>query len=163
MLPAEYKMQRDELSRYGEPQRQVIEEAKKVIEEERRVIAAVTVERLKSDPMVGAAEQAEEILAAAETEVADMVMDAAVENQQENAEKAKDKQEALKEKAELEETRRRENEERRKEAELSDTQVHELLNLEQVRGELKHEVDRMLVEMKLLAEDIKGSMVDEEL
>lgn len=163
MLPAEYKMQRDELSRYGEPQHQIINEAKKVIEEERRVIAAVTVERLKSDPMVGASEQAEELLTSAEEEIVGMVMDAATDNVQENAKEAKEKQEAVKEKAELEEAKRKEKEERRKEVELAEAPVQELLNLEQVRGELKHEVDQMLVEMKLLAEDIKGSMVDEEL
>ena len=162
-LPAEYKMQRDELTRYGEPQHQFIEEAKKVIEEEQKVIAAITVERLKTDPMIGATEQAEEMLASAEEEIANMVMDAAVENLQEKTEEAKEKQEAEEEKAELEEAKRKEREERRKEAELSDVPVQELLNLEQVRGELKHEVDQMLTEMKLLAEDIKGSMVDEEL
>jgi len=162
-LPAEYKMQRDELTRYGEPQHQFIDEAKKVIEEERKVIAAITVERLKTNPMIGATEQAEEMLASAEEEIANMVMDAAVENLQEKTEEAKEKQEAEEEKAELEEAKRKEREERRKEAELSDVPVQELLNLEQVRGELKHEVDQMLTEMKLLAEDIKGSMVDEEL
>ena len=35
-LPAEYKMQRDELTRYGEPQHQVIADAKKLIEESRK-------------------------------------------------------------------------------------------------------------------------------
>ena len=163
MLPTEYKLQRDELTRYGEPQYQVINEAKKVIEEERKIIAAVTLERLKTDPMISASEQAEELLASAEDEIAGMVMDAAVENLQEKAEEAKEKQEAEEEKAELEETKRKEREERRKELELSDVPVQELLNLEQVRGELKHEVNQMLTEMKLLAEDIKGSMVDEEL
>ena len=163
MLPTEYKMQRDELTRYGEPQRQVINDAKKVIEEERKVIAAITVERLKTDPMVGATEQAEELLASAEEEISGMVMDTAVENLKEQAEEAKEKQEAEEEKAELEEAKRKEREERRKEAELSEVPVQELLNLEQVRGELKQEVDNMLTEMKLLAEDIKGSMVDEEL
>jgi len=162
MLPTEYKMQRDELTRYGEPQRQVINDAKKVIEEERKVIAAITVERLKTDPMVGATEQAEELLASAEEEIAGMVMDTAVENLKEKAEEAKEKQEAEEEKAELEEAKRKEREERRKEAELSEVPVQELLNLEQVRGELKQEVDNMLTEMKLLAEDIKGSLVDEE-
>ncbi|MBP3577961.1 MAG: hypothetical protein J6K15_07610 [Lachnospiraceae bacterium] len=162
-LPAEYKMQRDELTRYGEPQHQVINEAKKAIEEERKVIAAVTVERLKTDPMIGATEQAEELLATAEEEITGMVMDAAVENLKEKAEEAKEKQEAEEEKAELEEAKRKEREERRKEAELSDMPVQELLQLGQVRGEMKQEVDNMLTEMKLLAEDIKGSMVDEEL
>ncbi len=162
-LPAEYKMQRDELTRYGEPQHQFIEEAKKVIEEEQKVIAAITVERLKTDPMIGATEQAEELLTSAEEEITGMVMDAAVENLKEKAEEAKEKQEAEEEKAELEEAKRKEREERRKEAELSDVPVQELLQLEQVRGEMKQEVDNMLTEMKLLAEDIKGSMVDEEL
>ena len=163
MLPAEYKMQRDELTRYGEPQHQVIDEAKKVIEEERKVIAAITVERLKSDPMMETSKQAEEILTSAEEEITGMIVDAAVKHVQEEAKEAKEKQEAEEEKAELEEAKRKEREERRREVELADVPMQELLNLEQVRGELKQEVDRMLVEMKLLAEDIKGSMVDEEL
>lgn len=163
MLPAEYKMQREELTRYGEPQRQAINEAKKIIEEERKIIAAITVERLKSDPMVETSKQAEELLASAEEEIAGMVMDAAVENIKEKAEEAKEKQEVEEEKAELEEAKREEREERRKEVEFSDVPMQELLNLELVRGELKQEVDMMLTEMKLLAEDIKGSMVDEEL
>ena len=92
-----------------------------------------------------------------------MVMDAAVDNLKEQAEEAKEKQEAEEEKAELEEAKRKEREERRKEAEISDVPVQELLTLERARGEMKQEVDNMLTEMKLLAEDIKGSMVDEEL
>lgn len=162
-LSEEYKMQRDELIRYGEPYHQTIADAKKIMEEERRIISAIEVERLKSDPMVGASEQAEEILNSAEEEIAGMVMDVAVEHMQEKAEEAKEKQEAEEEKAELEEAKRKEREERRKEAELPEVPMQELLNLEQARGEMKQEVDTMLIEMKLLAEDIKGGMVDEEL
>ncbi|MBP3567561.1 MAG: hypothetical protein J6K04_00205 [Lachnospiraceae bacterium] len=162
-LSEEYKMQRDELTRYGEPYHQTVADAKKVIEEERRIISAIEVERLKSDPMVGASEQAEEILDSAEEDIAGKVVDAAVEHMQEKAEDAREKQEAEEEKAKLEEAKRREREERRKEAELPDVPMQELLNLEQARGEMKQEVDTMLTEMKLLAEDIKGSMVDEEL
>lgn len=163
MLPAEYKMQREELTRYGEPYRQTIAEAKDVIAEEQKIIAAVKVERLKSDPMAEASKQAEDILDSAEEEITSMVMDAAVENIKEKAEEAKEKQEVEEEKAELEEAKREEREERRKEVELAEVPMQELLNLELVRGELKQEVDMMLTEMKLLAEDIKGSMVDEEL
>jgi hypothetical protein len=140
----------------------VINEAKKVIEEERKIIAAITVERLKADPMVEPSEQAEELLASAEEEITGIVMDAAVENLKEQAEEAKEKQEEEEEKAELEKVKRKEREERRQEAELSDVPVQELLQLEQTRDEMKQEVDNMLTEMKLLAEDIKGSMVDEE-
>jgi len=163
MLPEEYKMQRDELTRYGEPQRQVINEAKKVMNEERKVIAAITVERLKSEPMVGATEQAEEILESAEEEIVGLITDAVVENLKEKMKEAKEKQEEEEEKAELEEAKRREREGRREQAELSEVPVQELLTLDQARGEMKQEVDNMLTEMKLLAEDIKGSMVDEEL
>jgi len=163
LLPAEYKMQRDELTRYGEPYRQVINEAKDVIEEEQKIISAIEVQRLKTDPMVETAKQAEELLASAEEEIAGMILVATVENLKENAEEAKEKQEAEEEKAELEEAKREEREERRKEADLTDMPMQELLHLEQARGEMKQEVDSMLTEMKLLAEDIKGSMVDEEL
>ena len=131
--------------------------------EERKVIAAITVERLKSEPMVGAMEQAEEILESAEEEIAGLITDAVVENLKEKMKEAKEKQEEEEEKAELEEAKRREREERRDQAELSEVPVRELLTLDQVRGEMKQEVDNMLTEMKLLAEDIKGSMVDEEL
>ena len=163
MLPAEYKMQREELTRYGEPYHQVIKEAKDIIAEEQKIIAAIEVERLKTDPMVETSKQAEELLASAEEEIAGMILDATVENLKENAEEAKEKQEAEEEKAELEEAKREEREEHRKEADLADMPMQELIHLEQARGEMKQEVDNMLTEMKLLAEDIKGSMVDEEL
>ena len=163
LLPAEYKMQRDELTRYGEPYHQTIEEAKDVIEEEQKIIAGIQVERLKSDPMVEASKQAEEILESAKEEIAGMIMDASVDHLQEKAKEAKEKQEEEEEKAELEKAKRKEREEHRKEEELPEIPVQELLNLEQVRGEMKQEVERMLTEMKLLAEDIKGSMMDENL
>lgn len=163
ILPAEYKMQRDELTRYGEPYYQTIKEAKKVVEEERKIISAIEVQRLKTDPMVETSKQAEELFGSAEKEIAGMTLDAAVENLKEKADEAKEKQEAEEEKAELEEAKREEREERRKEADLAEMPMQELLHLEQARGEMKQEVDNMLTEMKLLAEDIKGSMVDEEL
>jgi len=162
-LPAEYKMRRDELNRYAKPYPEIIEEARKVINEEQKIIAAIEVERLKTDPMVEASKEAEKLLDSAEEEIADMVMDAAVEQVKEQADKAKETQKELEEKEELEEAKRKEREERRKEVELSEVPVQELLQLEQVRGEMKQEVDQMLTELKLLAEDIKGSMVDEEL
>lgn len=160
-LPEEYKMQRDELTRYGEPYRETITDASKVIKEEQKVIAAVKVERLKSNPMVEASKEADELLASAEKEVYGMLMDEVVEHLEEDTKEAKEKQEKLEEEAKLEEAKRKEREERREQADLSDVPVQELLNLEQSRSEMKQEVDHMLTEMKLLAEDIKGSMVDE--
>lgn len=162
-LPEEYKMQRDELTRYGEPYRQIITEAGKTIEEEQKVIAAIKVERLKSAPMVAASKEADELLESAEKEVYEILIDEAVDNIEEDAKEAKEKQEKLEEQAELEEAKQKEREERRKQPDVSELPVQKLLNLEQSRGEMQQEVDNMLTDMKLLAEDIKGSMVDETL
>ncbi|MBO5353299.1 MAG: hypothetical protein J6A77_08390 [Lachnospiraceae bacterium] len=162
-LPEEYKMQRDELKRYGDPYRQTIAEAQDVIEEERRIISAIQVERLKSDPMVAASKQAEETLESANQEIIGMLVDEVKETMSEHMEEAKEKQELEEKKQELEEAKREEREQRKEQAELLEVPVKELLSLEQVREEMKQEVDTMLVEMKLLAEDIKGSMVDAEL
>lgn len=163
MLPEEYKMQRDELKRYGDPYRQTIAEAQDIIDEERRIIAAVKVERLKSDPMIAASKQAEETLESANEEVIGLLVDEAKGTIDEHMEEAKEKQELAEEKQELEEAKREEREQRKEQTKLPEAPVKELLNLELVREELKQEVDTMLVEMKLLAEDIKGSMVDTEL
>lgn len=162
-LPEEYKMQRDELTRYGEPYRQIITEAEKTIEEEQKVIAAIKVERLKSDPMIAASKEADELLESVEEEVFGSLLDEAVDNIEEEAKNAKEKQEKLKEQEELEEAKQKEREERRKQADLSELPMQKLLTLEQSRGEMQQEVDNMLTDMKLLAEDVKGSMVDETL
>lgn len=162
-LPEEYKMQRDELTRYGEPYRQIITEAEKTIEEEQKVIAAIKVERLKSDPMIAASKEADELLESVEEEVFGSLLDEAVDNIEEEAENAKEKQEKLKEQEELEEAKQKEREERRKQADLPELPMQKLLTLEQSRGEMQQEVDNMLTDMKLLAEDVKGSMVDETL
>lgn len=159
-LPEEYKMQRLELNRYGEPYRQTITEASKVIREESKVIAAVKVERLKSSPMVAASKEAEGILEAAEEEIVDLYVDTAKETVEEFMEENREKQEQIEEQEELEEAKRKEQEER---TELPEVPMKELLELDQVKTEMKQEVDMMLTEMKLLAEDIKGSMVDTEL
>lgn len=161
MLPEEYKMQRDELTRYGEPYRTTIANARKTIEEEQKVIAAVKVERLKTDPMIAASKEADELLESAEEEIYGILIDEAVDNIEEDAKKAKEKQEALEEQEELEEAKRKEREEHREQTDLSELPMQKLLTLEQFRGEMQQEVDNMLTDMKLLAEDIKGSIVDE--
>lgn len=159
-LPEEYKMQRLELDRYGEPYRQTITEASKVIREESKVIAAVKVERLKSSPMVEASKEADAVVEAAEKEILTMYLDAGKETIEETMEENREKQEQIEEQEKLEEAKRKEREEK---TELPEVPMKELLELDQVKTEMKQEVDTMLTEMKLLAEDIKGSMVDTEL
>ena len=158
-LPEEYKMQHAELERYGEPFRQTVTEAEKVIREETAIIQAVKLERLKSSPMVAASEEAEEIIETAEENILTMLLDEGKEKIEETTEECKEKQEQLEEKERLKEAKEKERKER---TELPEASMKELLELENVKKEMKQEVDQMLTEMKLLAEDIKGSMLDVE-
>lgn len=153
----EYQSQYFELERFGEPYRKTISEAQAVIKEETAIISAVKIERLKSCPMVGASKEAEEIMENANEEIIDMMLEEGRDTIEEKAEENKEKQEIAEEKKELEEEKRKEQ------TETPEVPVNELLHLENIRKEMKQEVDNMLTEMKLLVEDIKGSIVDTEL
>ena len=44
--------------------------------------------------------------------------------------------------------------------EILDMPTEQILGLNEIKSDIKQEVNNMLTEMKLLAEDVKGSMVD---
>lgn len=152
----EYQSRYFELESFGEPYHKAITEAQKVIKEETMIISAVKLERLKSCPMVGASKEADAIMENANEEILDMMVEEGVDKVQEQAEENKEKQEMLEEKKEAEEKQK-------EQTEVEEIPVNELLHLENVRKEMKQEVDNMIAEMKLLVEDIKGSVVDTEL
>ena len=152
----EYQSRYFELESFGEPYHKAITEAKKVIREETMIISAVKLERLKSCPMVGASKEAEAIMENVNEEIVDMMVNEGVDKVQEQAEESKEKQEILEEKKEAEEKQK-------EQTEVEEIPVNELLHLENVRKEMKQEVEHMITEMKLLVEDIKGSVVDTEL
>ena len=152
----EYQSRYFELESFGEPYHKAVAEAKKVIQEETKIISAVKLERLKSCPMVGASKEAEAIVESANEEIVDMMVQDGVDKVQEHVEENKEKQEMLEEKKEAEEKQK-------EQTEVEEIPVNELLHLENVRKEMKQEVEHMITEMKLLVEDIKGSVVDTEL
>ena len=106
--------------------------------------------------MVGASKEADAIMEHANEEIVDMMVQDGVDKVQEHVEENKEKQEMLEEKKEAEEKQK-------EQTEVEEIPVNELLHLENVRKEMKQEVDNMIAEMKLLVEDIKGSVVDTEL
>ena len=152
----EYQTRYFELESFGEPYHKAVAEAKKVIQEETKIISAVKLERLKSCPMVDTSKQADAIMESANEEIVDMMVQEGIDKVQEQAEESKEKQEILEEKKEAEEKQK-------EQTEVEEIPVNELLHLENVRKEMKQEVDNMIAEMKLLVEDIKGSVVDTEL
>ncbi len=172
----EYQRLAAEVDAYGEPFRMTIEDAKKVIVEENAIIRGVRLERLKSQPMTEATKQADEIMASANEEIIGIIVDAAKETVDVNMEEAKEEMEAAKEDAEeleeqVEKVQQRNDEleasieARRKEKQsddmvMSDIPVEQMLELDAIKTEVKQEVENIIHEMKLLTEDLKGTVVD---
>ena len=142
-----------------------INENKKLIKQEIATIEAISIERLKNNTMVKAQKQAEAIKDAASQEIIGMVVEAGKEHideqqkeREEEAEKIEEKQEQQEEFIEAQKERKKEQEEL-----FEDVVVEELLQLNQTKADVQAEVQDILNKMKLAAEDVKGSMVDEEL
>lgn len=146
-----------------------IQDGKKIEEHTLQAISDIKIERAKSNPMVEATENAEEILAEAGKDMVAMLMEEAKEHLDAEAEK---KEEAAEEKAEKEkeleariEAMKKEKEEEKKdiapEMEYLEAATRQMVKIaetgEMVQKELKNIVDQL----KLDLEDLKGAAVDE--
>lgn len=143
----------------------IIYDNQKLIKIENAFIRGIRLEKLKSDPMVKAQEEAQDIREAASREIVGMVVEQAKEHIDEKQEEAEEKAEKLEEKQEKMEEFIETQKEKREESEeiLEDMPVEEMVELEQVKGDVKQEVEKIVNRMALVAEDIKGAMVDEKL
>lgn len=129
---------------------------------ENAVIRGTKLERLKKDPMVKAQKQADAVLEAAGDEIMGMVMDAGREHLDEEQAKREEKAEELKEEKEKLEEIQEKRDERQEELEelIEDIPVDEMLELDRAKDNIQQEVQNIVDKMKLVAEDIKGAMVD---
>lgn len=167
----EYKKELAELNKAEEHFKGLIANEKKYEDRTLQALTDIKLERAKENPMVGATEQAEEILAEAGKEMVGLLVEEAKEHMETEFEK---KQKAAEEKAtkekELEErieAMRAEKKEEREEDtpameqwEVSTRQMVKIAETgETVQKELKNIVDRL----KLDLEDLKGATVDEEI
>lgn len=175
----EYQRLSLEADASGAPYRDTIKEANKVIKEENIMIRGILQARLGSNPMVDAAAQAEEIMESANKEILGMILDEGKEKVDQNMEEIKEELDAAEEKQEVQEERIEEiqlEQEQMEEAiaarreakkddkiDLPEIPVEYLLELDTLKTEMKHEVDKMLHDMKLVMEDLKGSVVDSEI
>ena len=132
----EYQKRSLELKENGSQYEQEIEEDEKQIQTENAVIRGTRLERLKSQTMIKAQKSAEDVLEAASEQIVGMLIDEAKDHMDE---KMAEEKEAAEEKAEKEEA-----EEERIEK----------------QNEKKKEIKKIVDEMKLLEEDIKGAAVD---
>ena len=119
--------------------------------ENSEVNAAIRKERVKSHAMVDAQKDAEEVMDASRDTAIGLVMEEAKEHLDEEQEK-KEEQEEIQEKrdereAELEEL-------------IEEIPVEEMTDLQQTMDEVKQQIQKVLNEVNLAAEDIKGAKVD---
>lgn len=165
LQPEEYRERVQELNDREEYNQKILGANQRDIMVENAVIRGTKQEKLKRDPqhtMVGAKEQADEVLEAASDEIIGMVMDAAKDHLDEEQEKREEQAEKIEEKKEEMEELQEKREERQEELEelIEDIPVDDMLDLEQTKDNIQQEVQNIVDKMKLVAEDIKGTMVD---
>ncbi len=179
----EYQTRSLQLDAKGGIHQKEIREAKKGIIEENAIIRGIQLERLKSSPMVDAVKEADSMLDAASEEITGMLLDEAKEHIDD---KAKEKQEETEKKAEKKEKQEEQLEvikEKRKELEElinpekveeeendgfnrtvnNDIAFYHFLEITHNESDIKREVENIVDKMKLVADDIKGAVVDSKL
>lgn len=139
-----------------------IDKNKEEILLENAIIRGTKLERLKNAPMVKAQKEAEAILDASSKEIIDMIMEEAKDTVEEKSKEEQEKAEKLEEKLEEQEAFIEKQKEKREEAEelLEHMPMEEMIHMGQLKDEIKQEIKKIVSEMKLVAEDIKGAVID---
>ena len=171
----EYQKVSLENDAFKSPYEKEIEENQKVVLEEQIIMREIGLARLKTHTMVDAAQQAEDEIAAANMEIIGMVLEDGKEKVDEDMAEVKEEIADAKEEQEAEEERIEEiqqqteemeaaAEERRAEnkhkSEMLDIPTDQILELDSIKSDVQQELDNMLFDMKLIAEDLKGSVID---
>lgn len=133
-----------------------------IIAEESRIIKGIRSERVKYHNMVDAQEEAEDVVEASRDEIIGMVMEEAKEHVDEEQEKREEQAEAIEEKKEEQEKILEKREEKEEELEelMKDIPMEETVEINQTMAEVKQQVQKVLNEVNLMEEDIKGAKVD---
>lgn len=160
----EYQTRSLEMKKGGESYETEIDEAEKVIKAENAAIASIRLERLKKDPMVGAQRNAKEIIDAARDEILGMLIDEGkdhideeMEEKKEAAEKAEEKKEEQEEKIEKKDEKKAQEEQFREQIKDS-TEL--MTKSDELMDDVQRKVKKIMDEMKLLEEELKGAAVD---
>ncbi len=126
-------------------------------------ISAIQLERLKHNPMGDAKKQAEAIMEQASKDVIGMLVEESKEHLDEEQEVREEQAEALEEKREEQEAfiEAQKGKKQAGEELIEEMPVEEMLTLEQVKQDVQKEVQNIVDKMKLVAEDIKGAVVDQ--
>ena len=144
-----------------------------------RSIYDIGIESLKHHYMLDAQDQAEQIMDAARDEIVGMAVEGGMDHLDEEAEERAEKAKELKEEREEREERIEEQKENLEEQEeridrqrenrkaqediLEDMLLDDMITLDQAKSDVQSEVQDILRKMKLIEEDLKGAVVDQNL
>lgn len=115
-----------------------------------QAVSNTKVERLKSHAMVDASNQAEDLLIQSAKELASALMEEAQQNIEEEFEETKEMAEKVQEK----------REEMTPESEQEDSLTEQILSQSEKKDDIDKKIQKMLDELNLLMDDIKGIKVD---
>lgn len=171
LSPEERDAELEALNKAEEHFRSIITDGQKYEDRTLQALSDIKIERAKSNPMVNATEQAEDILEEAGDEIVNLLfkeakehMDAEAAKKEAAAEMKEAKEKELEER--IEAMKAEKEEERDEESPVTERLGASTIQMvkaaetgEQVQKELKHIVDRL----KLDLEDLKGAAVDEDI
>lgn len=141
-----------------------IEAARQGIQSENALIRSTRLEKLKHDPMVAAEQNAEKVMEASSKEIIGMLMQEAKDHVDEEMEEkkkaAEEKAEKEKEEEEKLEKIKEEKDEKEEFAERVADSTELMVEGDSTMDEVQKEIQKVIEEMKLIEEDIKGAAVD---
>ena len=172
--PASYQKEMLELDKNESVYKQTIEDNNKSIVSENAIIRVIHLERLKTHDMVDASKQADKIIESANKNIIGMMIEDVKENiddkfeeNQEKAKKKEEEKEKLEEKieaAKAESKKTKDNDNQDEMYKLNDT-LNEIISKKQnsTIPDIKKSLEQIIGELKLTSEDLKGSVVDEDI
>lgn len=134
----------------------------KEIVEENAMVRGFREERRKVHTMVDAQEDVEDVMSAVTDEIIGMVVDDAKEKLEADKEEREEEAEEIKEEKEKQEELLEERKEKDNELEelIEDLPLDKMADMDKTMSEMKQQIQKVLNEMNLVAEDIKGAQVD---
>lgn len=164
----EYQQRSLELGEEEKHYKENLAEAENKAFAENVSITSTKIDRLKSHAMVSAQKSAEDIMEAASKEIVGMLVDEAkdhideeMEEKKEAAEEKAEKEEEEEEKIEAARASKKEKEEFSEDvSEQTEDMTKALTQMDSVVDDVQREIKKLMDEMKLLDEDLKGAAVD---
>lgn len=143
-----------------EPYRQQKENSQNTIAAISSSIKDISLERLKSSPMVGAIKQKDELLKAVSKEIVGILYQDAIDHLEEEKEKVLEEAEKKAEEKKEEEELKEEKAEEEKQGEEIKENTENFIEMDDIQETIKQNLKKITDELDLLEEDIKGILVN---